>query len=143
MSAFTTTETGWVHRNTRQSYNYTPTLLSSQPVNDSNLRVLDSIIVVSLESNHPNFNIFCSGNLHSKTISPGEITDSDPSINGSVAKRLFSTPIGLNQIDVHVFICGPTSFVLFEGNMSPTIEFHTSDEIGLSREELQSDHNSI
>jgi len=144
LSEFKTTETGQVYRGVTSKYNYTSTLLSSQPTHQSNLMVLDSIIVVSFEKNSPNFEITCLGNNHSKTISLGDITDSDPTHDGTIAfQYLFSSRMVLSQTYVHVFICSASSALLFSGDVGPTIAFTAHDHIGQSRTAFESDHNSI
>ena len=144
LSGFTRTETGRVRRNVGTNYNYTATLLSSRLYNDSVMTVLDSIVVVSFQRDYPNFEITCSGSEGAKTISRGEVNDSDSDHNGALAfQRLFSGAITMNQTYIHGFMCGASSILQLSGDVGPTIAFTTRDSIGFSRIALKSDVNSI
>ena len=144
LSGFTTTEIGRVRRNGETKYNYTATLLSSRKYNDSVMMVLDSMIVVSFPRNYLNFEISCRGSHGVKTISRGEVSDSDADRNGALAfQHLFSSAITLNQTYIHGFLCGGSSILQLSGDVGPTIAFTTQDSIGFSRIALKSDIDSI
>lgn len=144
LSGFRIGEAGRAIVDVRTTFEYTATLLSSEP--DGELANLDSVLVVSFRGNHPNnFSITCSGHLSSHTItaesvSNVEFTDDQEQV---VLDHVISQRIVNRMSITHIFLCGAKSLLQFISVNDPQIGFGEFDYIGKDRTVLTADSNTV
>ncbi len=120
--------------NVRPNYEYTATLLSSQPA-DNNNRYMDSIVVVTFRRN-ASFNVTCSSGLVSETKPsqrPKSAFNSTRSSNNDIVFDYIVSAGIVRNISTHIFVCGVqhTTQVLEVGG--PRIAFTEGDRVGFHR----------
>ncbi len=133
-------EVGSSSVNVRNTFEYTVTLLSSEPDNNNSNKAMDSIIVISFGGAVPsNFQVTCSNGLMSDTISAGNVTNVTAtsvarSTTGdkleAVLDYVASGLIVRNTL-THIFVCGVnSSSQLLQANRGSPHLFTSDNNLG-------------
>ena len=148
LTGFIVGDAGRVVVDTRSTFNYTATLLSSQPDKEnSEQAALDSVFVVSFNIEPPStFEVTCGSTSSFTTKAVGNMSDVvRASSNNSevVLDYILSSSIVQDKNKTHIFVCGVQNMLqYFEINGSP-IGFRGHDDIGQDRTVLSEDGNIV
>ena len=133
---------------TRSTFEYTATLLSSQPDPENNQQaIMDSVFVVSFSGEPPStFEITCSSNSNFSTEAVGnmsEVVRASSNDSEVVLDYILSRPIVQNKNKTHIFVCGALDMLQYFEINGPPIGFSGHDDIGQDRTVLSENGNIV
>ena len=146
LTGFRVGEAGRVVVDTRSTFNYTATLLSSEPL-DNHQAKLDSLLIVSFYGEHPRtFDVTCSSLVGFMTVTAESVTSDVIGSNakgGIVLNHVLSREIVQNRNKTHVFVCEVPDMLQFFSISGTPIGFTDHDHIGQDRTVLSDDWNTV
>ena len=148
LTGFRFGDAGCVVVDTRSTFGYTATLLSSQSDPENNQQAtLDSVFVVSFSGEPPStFEVTCSSNSNFSTEAVGnmsEVVRASSNDSEVVLDYVLSRPIVQNKNKTHIFVCGAQDMLQYFEINGPTIGFSGHDDIGRARTFLSEDGNIV
>lgn len=126
----------------RSGFEFTVTLLSSEPVENNN-KAMDSIMVISFIGEVPSsFQMTCSNGLNTRTIFAGPVTNvTNTSVaidtignNPEIILDYVSSGLIVRNTTTYIFICGTGySSQLMQANRGTPLLFTSGDSLGVHR----------